>query len=73
MLTDEFAAAAAEAGRRARNEALASGHSVVFVDMAGQYVLERPDGRLFEVRLDSTQPRESHCVVVREIFAESAA
>ncbi len=73
VLTDDFAEAAAEAGRRARNEALAAGHSVVFVDAFDRYVLERPDGRLFEVRLDPTQPRETHCTIVRELTSEAAA
>jgi len=73
VLTAEFAEAAAEAGRRARNEALPAGHALVFVDTSGRQVLERPDGRLFEVRLDPTQPRETHCTIVRKLTSEAAA
>lgn len=67
ILTDDFANEAAHAGARAREEALAAGHPVVFVDAAGRTVEEWPDGKRFEVRLDPTQPRESHRVVVREL------
>jgi hypothetical protein len=44
ILTDEFAAAAASAGLKARKHALAAGHSVIFVDDRGRYVEEMPDG-----------------------------
>ena len=67
ILTEEFAQAAADAGLRARREALASGHSVVFVDRAGRLVEEMPDGRLFEVRFQPEAPRESHLRVLAEI------
>jgi hypothetical protein len=67
ILSDEFAEAAAQAGRRARDEALAAGFPVVFRDSAGRYVQELPDGRLFEVRFDPTAPRESHMKIVREL------
>ena len=67
ILSDEFAEAAAQAGRQARQAALAAGHSVVSIDKAGRFVEERPDGKLFEVWLDPSQPRETHCVVLREI------
>ena len=68
ILSDEFAAAA---GLRARNTALAAGHSVVFVDDLGRYVEEFPDGRMFEVRFQPGAPRESHLSIVRELKALS--
>ena len=60
ILTDEFAQAAAAAGLRARRNALAAGHPVVFVDDFGRYVEEFPDGRRFEIRLHPGAPHESH-------------
>ena len=69
VLTEEFAKAAADAGCRARRAALAAGQPVVFLDATGRYVEEWPDGRCFEVRLDASQPRESHRVVLRELLS----
>jgi hypothetical protein len=60
ILTEEFAQVAATAGVRARRNALASGHSVVFVDNRGRYVEELPDGTKFGIHLHSGTPRESH-------------
>lgn len=42
ILNDDFALAAARAGRMARQDALAAGHSVVFIDPLGRYVEEFP-------------------------------
>lgn len=67
IISDEFAQAAAQAGWHARQAALAAGHAVVFIDETGQYIEEWPNGRRFEVRLDPTQPRESHRIVLREL------
>jgi len=67
ILSDEFAQAAAVAGLRARQAALAAGHPVVFVDRFGRYVQELPDGRQFEIRLQRGVPRESHLHVVGEL------
>ena len=72
ILTDEFAQAAAAATLRARREALASGHPVIFVDDTGRTVQETPDGRLFEVRLNPGAPRESHVTILREIKSPAA-
>lgn len=72
VTSDAFAEAAANAGWLARQHALASGQSVVYVDAAGRYVEERPDGRKFEVRLDSSKHREMHRIVAREIVAHAA-
>ena len=67
ILTSDFFEAASNAGWRARQAALAAGHPVVFVDAAGRCVEERPNGKCFEIRLDPTQPRESHRIVLREL------
>jgi hypothetical protein len=72
ILTDDFAQAAAAAGRFARLDALASGHSVVFMDHGGRYVEELPDGRRFEISLDASRPRESHRIVVGEMASNAA-
>lgn len=72
ILTDDFALAAAKAGWQARQEALAAGLPVVFVDPAGRYVEERPDGRRFEIRLDPAGPRESHRIVLRELASAAS-
>ena len=69
ILTEEFAQAAATAGLRARRSALDSGHPVVFVDEAGRYVEELPDGTRFEIRLRPGTPRESHLQILGEITA----
>lgn len=72
ILTDDFAEAAARAGRLARQDALAAGYPVVFIDRSGLYIEERPDGTRFEIRLDPTRPRESHRVVLRELTSTAA-
>ena len=72
ILTDEFAQAASQAGWRARQAALAAGHPVVFVDAAGRYVEEWPNGKRFEIRLDPARPRESHRIVLRELASAAA-
>jgi hypothetical protein len=72
ILTDDFAQAAAEAGWRARQAALAAGHPVVFVDAAGRCVEEWPNGRRFEIRLDPAQPRDAHRIVLRELSSNAA-
>ena len=69
ILTEEFAQAAADAGLRARQRALASGHPVVFVDGLGRLVKEDPDGTKFEVRLQPGESRESHLQIVGELTA----
>ena len=72
ILSGEFFEAVRLAGRQARQDALAEGHPVVFVDVDGRDVQEFPDGRKFEIRFDPTQPRESHLIVVREIVSNAA-
>ena len=71
LLSDEFALALAAVGRRAREEALAAGHPVVFIDALGRCVQELPDGRQLEVLLQPGEPRESHIRVLRELPSAS--
>ena len=67
ILTEEFAQAAATAGVRARQKALAAGHPVVFVDNFGRYVEELPDGTKLEIRLQAGNTRESHLQILGEL------
>lgn len=67
ILSDEFAEAAAAAGLRARQDALASGHAVVFLDELGRYIQEFPDGTRLEVHLEAGGPRATHLRVLRTI------
>ena len=67
ILSDEFAQAAAEAGLRARRDALASGHPVVFQDKLGRYIQELPDGSRQEVRFESGGKRATHLRVLGAI------
>jgi hypothetical protein len=67
ILTEEFAQAAAAAGLRARQNALAAGYPVVFVDDFGRYVEELPDGTWLEIRLKPGPSRESHLQILGQI------
>lgn len=67
ILSDAFSAAAAAAGRKAREDALAAGHAVVFRDQQGRYVKEMPDGRLFEIRFHPDRTGDAHAEVIREL------
>ncbi len=69
ILGDAFAQAAAEAGLRARREALAAGHAVVYIDDLDRCIQELPDGRRFEVHLQPGAPRDSHVRMLRELPA----
>jgi hypothetical protein len=69
ILSDYFADAAARAGLRAREAALAEGHAVVFVDESGRYIQELPDGTKLEIEFKPGLPREAHLEVVRELLA----
>jgi hypothetical protein len=72
VLTDEFARVVENACSKARSTALEAGHVVVYRDADGGYIAEYPEGRRFAVRFDSTRPRESHMVILREISSNAA-
>ena len=67
VLDDQLVARVTEACSNARIAALQAGHYVVYRDSAGHYIKETPEGRLYEIRFDSTLPRESHIIVLREL------
>jgi hypothetical protein len=69
ILSNDFANAAATAGLRAREAALAEGHAVVFLDESGRYIQEFPDGTKLEIDFKPGLPREAHLEVVRELLA----
>ena len=69
ILGDDFARAAAQAGLRARIDALTAGKVVVYIDDLDRYVEELPDGRRFEVQLHPETPRDSHIRILRELPA----
>ena len=71
ILTEAFAEAVSQAGRHAREAALKAGHTAVFLDEAGRYVEEWPNGERFEIRLDPSQPRESHRVVLHKLTSSA--
>jgi hypothetical protein len=45
---------------------------VIYMETNGRCIEEHPDGRRFEISLDSTQPRESHRRIIREIVSHAA-
>ena len=67
LFSPEFAERLKEVGRKARRDALAEGHPVVYRDQCGCYVQELPDGRKFEIRCHPGAPRDQHVEPVREI------
>ncbi len=72
IFSDEFARLVAQATDRARRELLASGVEVVYRDnLTGIDILERPDGRCFEIRfLPEGDPNYE---VLRELPDQRAA
>lgn len=70
--SDDFVEAVVQAGQLACRSALEAGQSVVYMEASGRYVEERPDGRRFEVRFDSSKPRESHRIIVQDIISHAA-
>jgi predicted ABC-type ATPase len=72
ILSDEFTHAAFAAWERARAGALQKGHPVFYQGDDGRYILERPDGKKFEIRFFACAPRDSHFEVVCELPATAA-
>jgi hypothetical protein len=68
----EFDDAVRAAGRKAFAEALASGVPVFYVDADGLNVMERGDGRKFEVHWLPGAPSGENYEVVRELTAHAA-
>jgi hypothetical protein len=68
----EFDGAVRAAGRKAFDEALASGIPVFYIDADGVNVMERHDGRKFEVRWLPGAPSGENYEVVRELTAHAS-
>ena len=68
----EFDDAVRAAGRRAFDEALASGLPVFYIDADGVNVMERNDGRKFEIRWLPGAPSGENYEVIRELTAHAA-
>jgi hypothetical protein len=68
----EFDGAVRAAGRKAFDEALASGIPVFYIDADGVNVMERNDGRKFEVRWLPGAPSGENYAVIRELTAHAA-
>jgi len=69
IFSDEFTAAAKAAIAKARQETLAAGASLFYLDSAtGLEVMEQPDGRIFEIRYIPGQPRDRNYEVLRELI-----
>jgi hypothetical protein len=68
----EFDGAVRAAGRNAFEEALASGNPVFYIDADGINVMERNDGRRFEVRWLPGAPSGENYEVIRELTAHAA-
>jgi hypothetical protein len=60
------------AGRKAFSEALAAGLAVFYLDAAGINVMERADGRKFEIRWLPGAPSGENYEIVRELTAHAA-
>jgi len=68
----EFDAAVRAAGCKAFAEALASGVPVFYIDAEGLDVMERNDGRRFEIRWLPGAPSGENYEVIRELTAHAA-
>jgi hypothetical protein len=68
----QFDDAVRAAGRRAFAETLAAGLPVFFIDADGLNVMERGDGRRFEIRWLPGAPSGENYEVIRELTAHAA-
>lgn len=70
---DTFDQAVKAAVAEARKETLAAGVPLFYHDsVSDRDVMERPDGRIFEIRFVPGAPRESHYEVLRELGRNAA-
>jgi len=73
IFDDTFDLAVKTAVAQARKETLAAGVPLFDRDAAsGLEVMERPDGRVFEIRFIPGAPRENHYQVLRELSRSAA-
>jgi len=68
----QFDDAVRAAGRRAFAETLAAGLAVFYIDDAGLNVMERADGRRFEIRWLPDPPSGENYEIIRELTAHAA-
>jgi hypothetical protein len=68
----EFDEAVRAAGRRAFDETLAAGLPVFYLDSEGLNVMQRADGRRFEIRWIPGAPSGENFEVIRELKAHAA-
>ena len=68
----QFDDAVRAAGRRAFAETLAAGLPVFFIDADGLNVMERGDGRRFEIRWRPGAPSGENYEIIRELTAHAA-
>jgi hypothetical protein len=73
FFSQEFMAAIASAGARARLETLEAGVPVFYWDWKRNIdIMEQPDGRKFEVCFIAGAPRETNHRVIRELEGTAA-
>lgn len=69
----EFERAVGAAWDRAREEALAAGADVFYLDhLTGLETMEQPDGRRFEIRFIPGAPRGKNFEIMREVTRRAA-
>ncbi|MGA9623315.1 MAG: hypothetical protein WBL65_03540 [Bryobacteraceae bacterium] len=68
----QFDDAVPAAGRKAFSETLAAGLPVFYLDAAGINLMERPDGRRFEIHRLPGAPSGENYEVIRELTAHAA-
>lgn len=73
QLDEAFEVAAVEAFAEARQEALEAGIPVFYRDSeSGANIMERPDGRKFEIRYSLNAPSDKHYEIIRELSRTAA-
>jgi hypothetical protein len=73
LFDDTFDRTVKAAVAQARKETLAAGVPLFYHDsVSDRDVMERPDGRIFEIRFIPGAPRESHYEVLRELGRNAA-